>query len=123
MRNPTPKPPAREKTARDAAVASTAGAVACGVCCVLPFALPPVALASTGSALAWLAGAHGWVTGVATVATGGAWGWIWRQSVRARVRPARSTLFMMGLATVFLTLALVWPIIEPHIVRALGGDQ
>ena len=35
--------------------ATAAGAVLCGVCCVLPFALPAVALASSGTAIAWLA--------------------------------------------------------------------
>jgi hypothetical protein len=29
---------------------------------------------------------------------------------------------MMGLATAFLTLALIWPLLEPHIVRALRAN-
>jgi hypothetical protein len=35
-----------------AALTTAAGAVACGVCCVLPFALPVVAAAGAGGALA-----------------------------------------------------------------------
>jgi hypothetical protein len=111
-----------EKTAGLVAVTSATGAVVCAVCCVLPLALPAVVLASTGSVLAWLAGAHGWVTAMALIATAVTWIWIWRQSTRARARPARSTLYMMGIATAFLALALIWPLLEPHIVRALRGD-
>ena len=47
------------------------GAVACGVCCVLPFAFPAVAAASTGSLLAWFAGAHNWVTALAGMMVAG----------------------------------------------------
>ena len=39
---------APERAARGAALTVAAGAVACGVRCVLPFALPAVALASAG---------------------------------------------------------------------------
>jgi hypothetical protein len=115
----TPAP--QKKAARLAAVASATGAVVCSVYCVLPFALPAVLLASTGSALAWLAGAHRWVATLALLATASAWIWIWRQSSRTGARPARSTLYMMGLATAFLALALVWPLLEPYIVRSLRG--
>jgi hypothetical protein len=64
------------KAAGVAAVTLASGAVACGACCVLPFAVPAVALAGAGSMLALLAGAHAWVTGVAAVAVAGAWIWI-----------------------------------------------
>jgi hypothetical protein len=40
----------------------------CGVCCVLPLALPAVALAGAGGILAWFAGAFAWVTAVAVAA-------------------------------------------------------
>jgi hypothetical protein len=61
-----------ERTASVAALTTAAGAVACGVCCVLPFAFPAVAAAGTGSLLAWFAGAHSWATVVATVMVAGA---------------------------------------------------
>jgi hypothetical protein len=109
------------KAAGVTAVTLASGAVACGACCVLPFALPAVALAGAGSVLALLAGAHAWVTGVALVAVAGAWIWIWRQSTRARARPAASTLYLMSIASVLSVVALLWPYIEPHIVRALGA--
>jgi hypothetical protein len=40
------------RTASAAALTTAAGAVACGVCCVLPFGLPAVAAASAVLALA-----------------------------------------------------------------------
>jgi hypothetical protein len=47
------------RTALVAALTTAAGAVACRVGCVLPFAVRVVAAASTGGALAWLARAQG----------------------------------------------------------------
>ena len=45
---------APERAARGAALTAAAGAVACGVCCLLPFALPAVALAGAGGIIeAW----------------------------------------------------------------------
>jgi hypothetical protein len=107
------------KTAGVAAVTLASGAVACGACCVLPLALPAVALAAAGGTLALLAGAHAWVTGAAVVVVAAAWIWIWGQSVQARARPAAPTLYLMGIASALLVVALLWPYIEPHIVRAL----
>lgn len=107
------------KAAGFAAVTLATGAVACGVCCILPFALPAVMLAGSGSVLAWLAGAHAWVTGLAILAVVSAWGWIGWQTVRTRCRPAASTLYLMAAATGLVVVAIVWPVIEPHVVRAL----
>jgi membrane protein implicated in regulation of membrane protease activity len=66
------------------AVTAATGAVACGVCCVLPFALPAVALAGVGSIVALLAGALFWATALAVVAVAGAWLWVAWQSLRSR---------------------------------------
>jgi len=65
------------------------------------------------------AGAFVWMTGVAVVAVAAAWGWVWWESARARARPARSTLYLMPLATVLLAAALLWPLIEPGLRMAL----
>ncbi|MCC5625655.1 hypothetical protein [Nostoc sp. CHAB 5715] len=54
-----------EKAARTAALAAATGAVVCGVGCVLPMALPTIALAGAGSVFAWLGGAYFWVTALA----------------------------------------------------------
>jgi hypothetical protein len=111
--------PGPERTASVAALTTAAGAVACGICCVLPFAFPVVAAASTGSVLAWIAGAHGWVTALATAIVAGAWASIGIQSRRAGRSPSRATVYMMTLATAVLLLALLWPRLEPHLIRAV----
>lgn len=89
------------------------------MCCVLPIAIPAIALAGTGSAIAWLGGAQGWATMIAAFVVAAAWGWIGLQSILARAKPARATLYMMVIATVILMLGLLWPRIEPLIVTRL----
>jgi hypothetical protein len=101
------------------AVTLATGAVACGACCVLPLALPAAALAGAGSILALLANAYAWVTDLAILAVIGAWIWIAWQTVRARRMPAASTLYMMVAATALLAIAVIWPVIEPQVLRAL----
>ena len=113
------KEPAGAKAVGVTAVTLSTGAVACGACCVLPFALPAAVLASTGPLLAWLVGIHKWVTVLAILAVVGAWGWVAWQSWRARRRPAASTLIMMTLSTVLLTVAVLWPLLEKPIIRML----
>ena len=107
------------KAAGVTAVTLSAGAVACGVCCVLPFALPAALLASIGTLLAWFVKMHLWVTILAILSMVGAWGWVSWQSRRTRRRPATSTLFTMAAATVLLTVAVLWPLIERPIIQAL----
>jgi len=109
------------KAAGGVALLSAAGAVAACAVCVLPFALPAVLLAGVGGVLAWLGNAHVWMTGVAVVALAVAWLWIWRQSARTGVRPAISTLTMMGIATLLVVSALFWPEIEPGVLRPVAG--
>jgi hypothetical protein len=108
-----------ERAASVAALTTATGAVVCGVCCVLPFAFPAVAVAGTGSVLAWFAEAHWWATGLAVVIVGGAWIAVAIQAGHARARPSRATLYMMALATAALLLAVLWPRIEPHVIRVV----
>jgi hypothetical protein len=119
----TDKPASKElagsKAAGVTAVTLATGAVACGVCCVLPFALPATLLASTGAVLAWFVKLHLWVTILAILSVGGAWAWITRQSRRTGRRPAPSTLVMMVTATVLLTVAVLWPLLEKPLIRML----
>jgi hypothetical protein len=110
---------APERAARGAALTVAAGAVACGVCCVLPFALPAVALASAGGIIAWLGGFQFWATVLAATIVAAAWIWIVVQSVSAKAKPARSTIYMMGIATAVLLLALLWSRVEPSIIQAM----
>jgi hypothetical protein len=111
--------PPGSKAAGVTAVTLSTGAIACGVCCVLPFALPAAVLAGTGPVLAWLVGIHKWVTLFAILAVVGAWGWVAWQSRRTQRRPAASTLAMLTLSTALLTVALLWPLIEKPLIRML----
>ena len=105
------------------ALACSCAAVACAAACVAPMALPAFVLAGTGAALAWLAGAHGWMTGLALLTVAAAWLWIGWETRRSGMRPSPSTLRFMGVATFLLALALVWPFVEPQIARALGSSE
>ena len=116
---PASREPAGSKVAGVTAVTLSMGAVACGVCCVLPFALPATLLASIGSLLAWFVKFHLWVTILAILSVAGAWGWIAWQTRRTRRKPAPSTLFTMGTATVLMTLAVLWPLLEKPLIRML----
>jgi hypothetical protein len=107
------------KAAGLTAVTLATGAVACGACCVLPFALPAAALASAGGILAWFAGMHVWITALAVLAVIAAWVWIAWQSRRTRCRPAASTLSVMVAATALMGLAVLWPLVEEQLVPLL----
>jgi hypothetical protein len=116
---PPPEEPPGSKAAGITAMTLSTGAVACGVCCVLPFALPATVLASTGALLAWFVKLHLWVTVVALLSVVGAWSWIAWQSRRTRRKPGASTLLIMSMATVLLTAAVLWPLLEKPLIRML----
>ena len=118
VKTPSKEPPG-SKAAGVTAVTLSTGAVACGVCCVLPFALPATILASTGALLAWFVKLHVWVTILAILSVVGASGWIAWQTRRTRRKPAISTLFTMGASTMLLTVAVLWPLLEKPIIRML----
>ena len=108
----------RSKLGPAVALVSTT-ALACGICCVLPFALPAAALALGGSVLAWFANAYTLMTYVAVLAVAAGWIWVAMQSTRTRKRPARATLTTMIGASVILGLALLWPKAEETIISLL----
>lgn len=101
-----------------AATASTA-ALACGVCCVLPLAIPAAMLGSVGGVLAWFASAHRWITPLAIIAVIAGWIWVAYQSRQTRKRPARATLGIMAFATAMMVLAYMWPLLEGPIANML----
>lgn len=113
------KEPLGTKAAGVTAMTLSTGALACGVCCVLPFALPATMLASTGALLALFAKIQLWAKIVAVLSVVGAWGWIAWQSRRTHRKPAISTLVMMGAATMLLTVATLWPLLEKPLIRML----
>jgi hypothetical protein len=96
------------------AVAATASvaALACGVCCVLPLAIPAAMLGSVGGILAWFSHAYSWMTPVACAAVIAGWLWVAYQSKRSGKRPAKATLLIMSFATVMTILAYMWPMFE-----------
>jgi hypothetical protein len=103
-----------------AAAMSGLAAVACASCCILPFTLPAVLLASFGGTIAVLDHAHVWVTRGAIIAVACAWGWLIFQVARTRKKPTRSTGIMMVVATMLTLTAASWPLIEPMAFHALG---
>lgn len=99
--------PGPRNKAKGAVALISFGAVACGVCCALPFALPAVALAGSGGALAWIGGTQGLLAIVAAALVALAWIWVGVTSARSRRRPANATLIAMGLVTLVLASGLV----------------
>lgn len=118
---PLPLHRGASRLASTAATTTAVGAIACGVCCVLPFALPAVALAGTSGVIAWFGRAFWGALYSAGALVAIAWAWVAIGSIRTGQRPARSTIRAMFVATVALGLALLWPLLEPHILRALRG--
>ena len=119
--NEGPAQPTGSRVVVATAAATATGALACAVCCVLPFALPAVALASAGGIIAWFAQAQSWMMDLALAAVAGGWLWVGWQSLRFKVKPAKSTLFAMSSASLLLALAFAWPLLEPSVVRLLAS--
>ena len=118
---PLPLHRGASRLASTAATTTALGAIACGVCCVLPFALPAVVLAGTGGVIAWLGQAFWGALYLAGALVTIAWGSVATSSIRTGRRPARATIRAMLVATAALGVALMWPVVEPHILRALRG--
>lgn len=107
------------RASRVGAITTAGFAVACGVCCLLPFALPAVALTTFGGVIATVARGYRWAVVVAVAAVVTGWAWVLWQSVRRQRAPARSTLRAMALATLLLLMALAWPPVERSIIAFL----
>jgi len=105
--------------ASTAATTLAIGALACGVCCVLPFALPAVVLASTGGLIALVAQTFWWALYLAIAMVAAAWLWVARDVRRTGRRPAPSTLLTMWLATIALVAAILWPLVESRAIELL----
>ena len=100
------------KIAGAAAALAATGALACGACCVMLFALPAAMLAVSGGVLGWFGSMEPLMTLVALAAVVVAWAWVALHTIRTRRRPTRSTLLTMGAASILLTAALAWPLFE-----------
>ena len=111
--------PGAGQMASAAAATAAIGAVACGVCCVLPFALPAVLLATTGGVLAIFASSFWWTLYVATALVALAWGWVVRDARTTRRRASPKTLVSLFLATAAVGVAAAWPRFEPRVISWL----
>jgi hypothetical protein len=111
-------PPTDRVVGVSAAMVAT-GALACGICCVLPFALPAALLAVSGGVIGWFAKATPWAIAVALIAVLGGWTWVAIESVRTKRKPARSTLLTLGLATGVFVTAMIWWHFERAIIHLL----
>lgn len=120
--------PGRETAVSGAAAVAAGGAVVAWVaCCVLPMTL---ALAGVGiSGLSWIAGLRVWITLLALGAVGLGWVITWRRTLTCRTdqacaAPSRLGTGLLGLATVFVMMALTWqPLIEPWALAMLRGAR
>ncbi|MEZ5289766.1 MAG: hypothetical protein R2745_01645 [Vicinamibacterales bacterium] len=112
-------PPSSGRAVSATAATVAIGAIACGVCCALPFALPAVMLASTGGLLALFAQAYWWALYIAVAMVLGAWLWVGLQTWRTGQRPARNTVVTMMGATAAVVVAAAWPLLEPLVIAAL----
>lgn len=113
--------PSGVRAAGAVAVTVSTAALACGLCCVLPFAVPAAALGAFGAVAAWAAGSYPWIALAAILAVAAGWALVLSRSRSTGRRPARSTLVVMGAATAIMLLALAWPILEPGIIALVGG--
>jgi hypothetical protein len=114
--------PTRASTDRvvgTSAALASAGALVCGICCVLPFALPAVLLAVGGGVVSWFAKATPWAMRIAVLAMLGGWTWVIVQSFRTRCRPATSTVLTLGASTMMFVAAATWWHFEKDIIHLL----
>jgi hypothetical protein len=110
---------AADRVAGSSAALAATGALACGICCVLPFALPATALALGGGVVSWFAKATPWAMRIASVAMLAGWAWVILQSLRTKRRPARPTLLTLAFATAVFASAAVWWHFEREIIHLL----
>lgn len=101
--------------------------VSAAACCVLPLALAAVGLGAGG--LAFLVPYHWPLTIGAGIAVAVGWAFYWRKrracAVDSSCRlapPSAASLWMLVVATAFVTLSAIWPgYIERPLMRLLGG--
>lgn len=103
-----------------ATLTSSASILSCAACCVLPLALPAAALAGAGATLSWFESASPWLRAASLVIVLVAWWMVWWQSARTGKSAARSTIILIGIATVLTIFSLLWePFIEGPLIQLL----
>lgn len=96
-------------------------AVACGVCCVLPIAVPALALSSLGGTVAIVSRGYRWAMWFALGAIVIAWTWAGIQRVRTGRRIHPVTRRGMLAATLIVAAAYAWLTVERVIVAVIRG--
>ena len=104
-----------------AATSAAVVALACGVCCVVPFALPAVALTATGGVLAAFAGGYRWMLVLAIALAAAGWAWLGYQTARSRGRPSAASLRGALVTSALVGVALSWPMLERRIRTAISS--
>lgn len=109
-------PATGDRVARAAATTGTVAALACGVCCVLPFVFPAVVATGAGAAVAAFAGTYWWALALAGVLLVSGWGWLVWQKMQTRRVIGKGTMRAMLAATLIGLLAWGWSFVEPDII-------
>ena len=108
-----------------AASGAAIAVLAWAACCVLPIALSVAGISLAGLSL--LAGQRTWLTLGAGVLLAAGWYGVWRRrracALDAACPPTpRSALALLGVATLLVSLALIWqPVVEPRALMLLRG--
>ena len=108
--------PAPGGSARLAVKTSAVAAIACGVCCLVPFIFPAFALTTAGAGVAAAAGTNWWAIRLSFFMITAGWVWLIVDAIRRGRRPGLSSVIAMTTATGFALLAYSWSFLEPHIV-------
>lgn len=108
-------------TVTGATKSGAAIAIACGVCCLLPFALPAVAATSAGAFVAAFGATYWWAVRIAVGLGALGWGWVAWQSIRTGKRAHAGTVRGMVIATLVLAFALSWPFVERYLIDLIRG--
>lgn len=116
---PPSNPTSPDRAARVAVKTSAVAALACGVCCVVPFVFPAVALTTFGAGVAAVAGVYWWAMRLAILAIVAGWLWLLIDALRRGQRPGRATFLAMASASLFVLLAFSWSRVEPHVIAWL----
>lgn len=103
-------------------VASLAGLTSAAACCVLPLALAGLGVGASG--LAWLVPLRVPLTVVALLAVAVGWIVYYRRRRACALdqscpKPARSTLWLLIVASSFVAISAFWPEIEPPLIAVL----
>lgn len=112
----TPVVPGGARAAKLAVKTSAIAAIACGVCCVVPFVVPAIALTTTGAAITAAASTCWPAMRLAFVAVAAGWLWLLASSFRRGRRPGRATVVAMAIATACTIVAFGWSFMEPRVI-------